>query len=156
MYKAQMRKETSIQIHLMLLFIVPSCMFSVIYPLFKYISCYCLSQSNIYPRLFIADSNTSHVIVYRGSLTKGVTVPLDSNTSHVIVYRNWPQHWCGPGRFKYISCYCLSRSHSAFASCAAIQIHLMLLFIMNELANMVNDYIFKYISCYCLSPWSPC
>ena len=97
---------------------------------FKYISCYCLSLLMFQYDCMQPYSNTSHVIVYQGSLTKmsltkNIQIHLmllfietsmprflrwnHSNTSHVIVYRT-----------RLPSC-CHRRS---------IQIHLMLLFIV--------------------------
>ena len=94
------------------------------------------------------------------------------NTSHVTVYRNhiWadqPRKW-----FQYISCYCLSRSMAVPSPITRISIHLMLLFIIQGLIDLVilmhfntshvtvyrlhrvslyNIEQFQYISCYCLS-----
>ena len=82
---------------------------------------------------------------------------INSNTSHVIVYRGFVIPIAANLQFKYISCYCLSGSPLLNAWESTIQIHLMLLFI--ELEKMDNGSVkrFKYISCYCLSPSrSPC
>ena len=54
-------------------------------------------------------------------------------------------------RFKYISCYCLSRCPKGPWKFCRIQIHLMLLFIGGSDVYGWVDSAFKYISCYCLS-----
>ena len=95
-------------------------------------------------------SNTSHVIVYHGSLnymfsklsfkyiscyclsniiSSHVFKNCNSNTSHVIVYPIGKVYANGRAEFKYISCYCLSECILSLTLTAAIQIHLMLLFI---------------------------
>ena len=97
-----------IQIHLMLLFISSSFIRKNHSIWFKYISCYCLSWTAPLPLCIRLDSNTSHVIVYRGPEVPTVCYAFNSNTSHVIVYpwQYWrPLLW---DIFKYISCYCLS------------------------------------------------
>ena len=75
--------------------------------LFKYISCYCLSDARLQQHRYMGNSNTSHVIVYR-VCRNGKTWETHSNTSHVIVYRH-----------------CLTTIQVR----DLIQIHLMLLFI---------------------------
>ncbi len=54
---------------------------------FKYILCYCLSQSLGKFDEYYADSNTSHVIVYPDGAVKAQSQSDNSNTSHVIVYQ---------------------------------------------------------------------
>ena len=76
----------SIQIHLMLLFIIAIVPLLPGLPVFKYISCYCLS---LLPSLLHSP-------------------PQDSNTSHVIVYLVEGRNQEAYVEFKYISCYCLS------------------------------------------------
>ena len=140
-----------IQIHLMLLFILCGFLLFNRPPLFKYISCYCLSTTLPAGRYRNRNSNTSHVIVYLGiSLLdfpgRKIQIHLmllfiyppyflkfscpNSNTSHVIVYLRAPSRIRISLEFKYISCYCLS--------------HFTLSFRQPEV-------VFKYISCYCLS-----
>ena len=75
-----------IQIHLMLLFIIAIVPLLPGLPVFKYISCYCLS---LLPSLLHSP-------------------PQDSNTSHVIVYLVEGRNQEAYVEFKYISCYCLS------------------------------------------------
>ena len=106
--------------------ILPRCGFTI---LFKYISCYCLSDLLRQDLSVIIHSNTSHVIVYLFHLLWKSDINTYSNTSHVIVY---PTHHRRKNyflAFKYISCYCLSRSFRYSLRCTSIQIHLMLLFI---------------------------
>ena len=121
-------KHLSISIHLMLLFIInftltspnpvyfntshvtvypPLQTLSFIFPIFQYISCYCLS--------FFVDMDSSNM--------------LNFNTSHVTVYRyaNDVRRVCA--EFQYISCYCLSNIHLRIRIYIRISIHLMLLFI---------------------------
>ena len=98
--------------------------------LFKYISCYCLSGVFCFISHFTADSNTSHVIVYRFCCWKLCVVTHHSNTSHVIVYHKRRVCSVQAAEFKYISCYCLSIYGNVRPSFIRIQIHLMLLFIV--------------------------
>ena len=120
--------------------------------IFKYISCYCLSGVFCFISHFTADSNTSHVIVYRFCCWKLCVVTHHSNTSHVIVYQDFQgvyrigvvnsntshvivyhkRRVCSvqAAEFKYISCYCLSIYGNVRPSFIRIQIHLMLLFIV--------------------------
>ena len=131
MHRCGCHQRDYIQIHLMLLFILYhtpdrmsaagfkyiSCfclsfLFDVVVKWlqqFKYISCYCLSVIWDKPDKSENDSNTSHVIVYRGTnIREGKRISIqihlmllfikkmcvrdrsgcNSNTSHVIVYRN--------------------------------------------------------------------
>ena len=98
---------SSIQIHLMLLFI-DECLEAVQDAVkFKYISCYCLSKTYAKARFYGKNSNTSHVIVYPPVSVLAFCVH----------------------EFKYISCYCLSGQAGQRGRFHAIQIHLMLLFI---------------------------
>ena len=53
-----------IQIHLMLLFITRAARKKLVWDLFKYISCYCLSLTSLILSIIPLNSNTSHVIVY--------------------------------------------------------------------------------------------
>ena len=75
---------------------------------FQYISCYCLSVSGDANDILALHFNTSHVTVYRWIEAKFSFDFRNFNTSHVTVYRQ-P---CGDIRcatiFQYISCYCLS------------------------------------------------
>ena len=74
------------------------------------------------------------------------------NTSHVTVYLTHYQTGISITIFQYISCYCLSISKSFYNCFLTISIHLMLLFINNETAQVAQEILFQYISCYCLSP----
>ena len=102
----------------------------------------------------VLDSNTSHVIVY---LQDGFQVLVgfrNSNTSHVIVYRECTRSTSFPHRnsnTSHVIVYPpgLERAGSG----RRIQIHLMLLFIIDSLPVKRIRQVFKYISCYCLSEW---
>ena len=122
--------------------------------LFKYISCYCLSFRDKENRRKSVNSNTSHVIVYHAVHALIRRNCQHSNTSRVIVYHsNSPSSPRSSGiqihlmllfiavakssplaaaRFKYISCYCLSRRRQEPGGLRRIQIHLMLLFIRRK------------------------
>ena len=76
---------------------------------FQYISCYCLSFSEVIPGPSTNDFNTSHVTVYQDSVPVGCFQIF---------------------RFQYISCYCLSIQRLEKEEVVRkISIHLMLLFI---------------------------
>ena len=121
---------SSIQIHLMLLFIckVEDVRRSEI--AFKYISCYCLSNKS--DTKTQAQNQFKYISCYCLSAVTFVAVWQESysNTSHVIVYLT---------------------SSSLSAPSTIIQIHLMLLFIHADGQRPSYGQIFKYISCYCLS-----
>ena len=53
--------------------------------------------------------------------------------------------------FQYISCYCLSVSLNPVTKVTTISIHLMLLFILEQIETNIKYLKFQYISCYCLS-----
>ena len=174
--RLQSRKTFYIQIHLMLLFIKTTAVFSSPVILFKYISCYCLSGQEVLPTslcriqihlmlLFILGRGPLNrllmsiqihlMLLFIESIILFSIAICNSNTSHVIVY----PHQNPPFALNYY-----------------IQIHLMLLFIRcwtwiyrctldsntshvivyrtaaSFLANLIS---FKYISCYCLSGYAP-
>ena len=58
-------------------------------------------------------------------------------------------------KFKYISCYYLSRKRIEPFKKTFIQIHLMLLFIKCRADRRIGRSLFKYISCYYLSRLIP-
>ena len=99
--------------------------------LFKYISCYCLS---IFPiRAESRAGNIQRSFRYCLSIfpIRGPVFQNNSNTSHVIVYLYRPVGVLHVCQFKYISCYCLSFRPVPGRVCTSIQIHLMLLFILD-------------------------
>ena len=123
--------DSTISIHLMLLFIFSLCCFINSIKIFQYISCYCLSYLSFLDAISLYNFNTSHVTVYleewseKGdyiqisihlmllfiemSVKHAIRFP-NFNTSHVTVYRS---DWCSGSYsciFQYISCYCLSRT----------------------------------------------
>ena len=75
----------------------------------------------------------------------------DFNTSHVTVYHDPSFYYRIYEAFQYISCYCLSVHSPPRLVGILISIHLMLLFINNETAQVAQEILFQYISCYCLS-----
>ena len=121
---------SSIQIHLMLLFISSSSAFLRSRSLFKYISCYCLSTNENFCDKISVNSNTSHVIVYHASpqsKRRGGMIQIHLMLLFISVQAGEVR--AGPA-FKYISCYCLSMFWEYVQG---------------------KRKIFKYISCYCLS-----
>ena len=129
-----MTATISIQIHLMLLFILKCFLCARVPVKFKYISCYCLS-----------------ILPHRPDIPLRIQIHLMllfiSNARHISLTYS---------EFKYISCYCLSLTVGSETSGIIIQIHLMLLFIIIGRNKSVHVTVFKYISCYCLSQrWSP-
>ena len=130
------------------------------HPVFQYISCYCLSASTASASTISSNFTTSHVTVYQWYYDSRLFTFIDFNTSHVTVYLS--DCCCTTQRsiFQYISCYCLSvgfrkewggsinfnTSHvtvypSRFGDRWGffyISIHLMLLFIEQELLEMVR------------------
>ena len=108
----------------------------------------------------LADSfviSINHISIHLMLLFIGVKVSYPSgrenfNTSHVTVYLTHYQTGISITIFQYISCYCLSISKSFYNCFLTISIHLMLLFINNETAQVAQEILFQYISCYCLSP----
>ena len=121
--------DSTISIHLMLLFISMSCRIAIRLPYF----------------------NTSHVTVYHIVDVVLYTRNFYFNTSHVTVYQYNCVSVHSITKFQYISCYCLSFSRPLSLFVTAISIHLMLLFIEGAefVAQGTNG--FQYISCYCLS-----
>ena len=120
----------NISIHPMLLFIWFSKSRLIIFALFQYIPCYCLSGRWAPKRRRLYNFNTSHVTVYLYSSQKFKLTDAHFNTSHVTVYQRILT------QYSWILC---------------ISIHPMLLFIdaHNEIMRMF--YKFQYIPCYCLS-----
>ena len=144
--------QVLIQIHLMLLFIVPSsCKLPPIRQ-FKYISCYCLSAAEAAHPSTFTDSNTSHVIVYLSRSPPSQTLSVIQIHLMLLFIGLFTVFIEKESKFKYISCYCLSvvsaaaipllvnsnTSHvivyrysgTGTGHCRFIQIHLMLLFII--------------------------
>ena len=74
-------------------------------------------------------SNTSHVIVYLKSETKPYKISIFKYISCYCLSRSEVLLHTTEQLFKYISCYCLSISSLIFPQFTWIQIHLMLLFI---------------------------
>ena len=123
--------ESHIQIHLMLLFIAVAKSSPLAAARFKYISYYCLSALVLFK--IVEKCIFKYISCYCLSAAerseKQKTVY--SNTSHVIVYHRSASSHSEQISFKYISCYCLSGTgRPGRDSGPAIQIHLMLLFIL--------------------------
>ena len=96
--------------------------------------------------------NTSHVTVYLYFRAIFFISSSYFNTSHVTVYLCEYAFGIAPGRFQYISCYCLSEyRRSSIRLLLSISIHLMLLFILHHRLLYYCFLSFQYISCYCLS-----
>ena len=120
-----------IQIHLMLLFITRAARKKLVWDLFKYISCYCLSLTSLILSIIPLNSNTSHVIVYHtGVFCKNLRLRIQIHLMLLFIIL----------------------SGATWRGMSDIQIHLMLLFICGLFSKWVKTQIFKYISCYCLSP----
>ena len=98
--------------------------------IFKYISCYSLSQNISDSKRRSEDLNTSHVILYRENLLL------------LLLYLS---------SFKYISCYSLSYYNKQDKKCHCVfkYISCYSLSIFPHTFNFLNK--FKYISCYSLS-----
>ena len=74
-----------------------------------------------------------------------------SNTSHVIVYQMQLLRGARAQRFKYISCYCLSKQtdRKPFIGTNSNTSHVIVYLEYNDPESECPA--FKYISCYCLS-----
>ena len=151
MLKYRIRPVEKISIHLMLLFIRHRWWIKTKFPLFQYISCYCLSYQSFHQAhlnhisihlmlLFIPwhsgylrtlDGISIHLmLLFIGRICRGSVANIYFNTSHVTVYPGTMQ----PRTILY-----------------SISIHLMLLFIFAATSPSNLFLIFQYISCYCLS-----
>ena len=80
------------------------------YILFQYNSCYCLSPFLPLLLLFIANFNTTLVIVYRSGTCVTILNACNFNTTLVIVYQVQETALLFLSLFQYNSCYCLSSS----------------------------------------------
>ena len=119
---------------------------------FKYISCYCLSDTvTVYPGSLV-NSNTSHVIVYPAGVSRAGRTALFKYISCYCLSAELAETDNKLLAFKYISCYCLSRVIEAgrarhfrfkYISCYCLSRKVM------DTPDMLAK--FKYISCYCLS-----
>ena len=123
--------------------------------LFKYISCYCLSAIPDMATNWDCYSNTSHVIVYPTRSGVFRFIVINSNTSHVIVYPGVGSYVGTFWKFKYISCYCLSKTSKIHRPAGQIQIHLMLLFISKsgENAQVLHNSNTSHVIVYRFPVW---
>ena len=163
--------NTTISIHLMLLFIHPArsrhlqksnfnTSHVTVYQiadakrpstnLFQYISCYCLSDHiNVCRHVHAISIHLMLLFIENGHCAKYRN--LYFNTSHVTVYRDTECCCIWHKLFQYISCYCLS-FYSKYMLLGILHFNTshvtVYLFI---LSNLLNNLIFQYISCYCLS-----
>ena len=144
--------------------------------LFQYISCYSLSLTRQWSMQRYLSFNTSHVTLYLTS--KADKTALAQTFQYISCYSlsgSCSKYITESIRFQYISCYSLSWGRRQPTEQTDVSIHLMLLFIEDELSKIADSgrfntshvtlyrYIrgiiivilwFQYISCYSLSVWS--
>ena len=101
----------------------------LLFALFQYISCYCLSSlANLIPLAYLISIHLMLLFI-------------DGDATRALMTQ----------KFQYISCYCLSTMFYLSLLNLQISIHLMLLFIFTEARSVLLKILFQYISCYCLS-----
>ena len=119
---------------------------------FQYISCYCLSRTNLMVWKMVYDFNTSHVTVYQKQLYKNRNSTDISIHLMLLFILVRVSTLLGTKLFQYISCYCLSLFYFIqfifyflfqYISCYCLSNH-----IVRDIRTISK---FQYISCYCLS-----
>ena len=142
----------NIQIHLMLFFILGWFVLASLLIKFKYISCYSLSLRR---RLLVHVSLIQiHLMLFFICIFYCIYSVLSCIQIHLMLFFILVDEEVQKllTRFKYISCYSLSRQKEGNHGRGDIQIHLMLFFINPAYGCLSQFCQFKYISCYSLSP----